>query len=192
MAGALSEGSANTWLAIGVVDGFGAREAVGALVFGAFVASMTVARLGGTVLIDRLGRTPVLIASMSLAVLGLLGYGLAGSLPGAVLGAVAWGLGAGLVIPIAMSAATGDGLGAAGRVAVISAFGSTANLAAPPVVGLAAEQVGVRHAVLGIGVVMVAGALLARRATAAPAAPHGAPAVRHDEPVPTPAEVRSP
>ncbi|MCV2395600.1 MFS transporter [Actinotalea sp. M2MS4P-6] len=188
MAGALSEGTANTWLAIGVVDGFGAREAVGALVFGTFVAAMTVARLGGTVLIDRLGRAPVLVGSMALAVAGLLVYGLSPTLPGAVAGAVAWGLGAGLVIPIAMSATTGDGLGAAGRVAVVSAFGSTANLAAPPVIGLVAEQLGVRHAVLGIAVVMAVGLALGRRATAVPSDSVPASAVPTPRAAPVPAE----
>lgn len=40
MAASLSEGAANDWLAIAVIDGFGRPEAVGALVFGIFVASM--------------------------------------------------------------------------------------------------------------------------------------------------------
>ena len=171
MAGALSEGTANTWLAIGVVDGLGAREAVGALVFGAFVGSMTVARIGGTRLIDRYGRATVLAVSLSLAVAGLAGYALAPGLASAVLGAVAWGLGTGLVIPIGMASVTGHGPGAAGRVAVVSAFASTANLAAPPAIGVLAEAVGVRHAVLSVVAVMIVGMLLGRRVVDEPAAP---------------------
>lgn len=163
MAGALSEGTANTWLAIGVVDGLGAREAVGALVFGAFVGSMTVSRIGGTRLIDRYGRATVLAASLTLAVAGLAGYALAPGLLSAVVGAVAWGLGTGLVIPIGMASVTGHGAGAAGRVAVVSAFASTANLAAPPAIGVLAEAVGVRHAVLSVVAVMIVGVLLGRR-----------------------------
>lgn len=171
MAGALSEGTANTWLAIGVVDGLHAREAVGALVFGAFVGAMTVARIGGTRLIDRLGRATVLAASLALAVAGLAAYGLAPGLASAVLGAVAWGLGSGLVIPIGMAAVTGHGAGAAGRVAVVSAFASTANLAAPPAIGVLAEAVGVRHAVLSVVAVMIVGMVLGRRVVDEPIAP---------------------
>jgi MFS family permease len=163
MTGGLSEGTANNWLAIGVVDGFRAREAVGALVFAVFVASMTVARVSGTRLIDRFGRVRVLFVSTSTAVVGLVGYALAPSLPFAVIGALAWGLGAGLVVPIGMAAVTGHGPGAAGRVAVASAFASTANLVAPPVIGLVAEGAGVRHAVLAVAGVMIVGVLLSRR-----------------------------
>jgi MFS family permease len=177
MAGALSEGTANTWLAIGVVDGLHAREAVGALVFGAFVGSMTVARIGGTRLIDRYGRAAVLAASLTLAVAGLAGYALAPGLASAVLGAVAWGLGTGLVIPIGMASVTGHGPGAAGRVAVVSAFASTANLAAPPAIGVLAEAVGVRHAVLSVVAVMIVGMLLGRRVVEPAEAAQPVPAV---------------
>ena len=84
-----------------------------AVVFGVFVASMTTSRLAGTRVIDRFGRWPVLMASSSLALIGLVLFGIAPSLPVAVLGVVAWGLGSGLVIPIAMAVVAGDGMGAA-------------------------------------------------------------------------------
>jgi len=162
MAGALSEGTANGWLAISVVDGFAQTEALAAVVFGVFVASMTVSRIAGTAVIDRYGRWPVLMTSSSLALGGLVLFGLAPSFPLAVAGVVAWGLGSGLVIPIAMAVVAGDGLGAAGRVSVVSAFASVSGLAAPPVIGIAAEQMGIRHAVLLIAVVLVLGILVTR------------------------------
>ncbi|HWS59116.1 MAG TPA: MFS transporter, partial [Actinotalea sp.] len=160
MSAALSEGSANNWLAIAVVDGFEQTEAVAAIVFGTFVASMTVARLAGTWLIDRFGRLVVLASSGAVSLAGLGIFALAPSLPLSVLGVVAWGLGAGLVIPIGMAAVSGDPLSAAGRVAVVSAFASIASIAAPPLIGLAAEAMGTRHALLLIAVVMAAGVLL--------------------------------
>lgn len=160
MAAALSEGSANNWLAIAVVDGFERPDAVGALVFGVFVASMTLARLVGTRLIDRFGRVRVLAASGAASVLGLSLFGTAPSLPLAVLGVVAWGLGAGLAVPIGMVAVSEDPLRAAGRVAVVSAFASVASIAAPPVVGLVAETVGARQALLMIVVVLLAATFL--------------------------------
>lgn len=172
MAAALSEGSANNWLAIAVVDGFRQTEAVAAVVFGVFVASMTTSRLAGTRLIDRYGQVTVLAVSGTTALVGLALFGLAPSLPLALLGVVGWGLGTGLVVPIGMATVSGDPLRAAGRVAVVSAFASVASIAAPPMIGVAAETMGTRHALLLIAVVMVAGTLLSGvvRADASPAA----------------------
>lgn len=161
MTAALSEGSANSWLAIGVVDGFAQTEAVAAVCFGVFVASMTASRVLGTRLIDRFGAVRVLGTSGVVSLVGLLLFGLAPSLPLAVLGVVGWGLGAGLAVPIGMVAVSEDPLRAAGRVAVVSAFASVSSIAAPPLLGLAAEAMGVRHALLLIGVGMVAMTLLA-------------------------------
>ena len=44
---AFTEGSANDWMAVAMVDGYGTSEAVGAIGFGVFVAAMTVARMVG-------------------------------------------------------------------------------------------------------------------------------------------------
>jgi MFS family permease len=151
MVGALSEGSANNWMTIAVVDGFVQTEAVAAVVFGVFVGSMTVARLLGTSVIERFGRARVLIGSAVSSAIGLALFGLAPSLLLAAVGAVGWGLGAGLVVPIGMASVSGDRLRTAGRVAVISAFGSLASIVAPPMLGIAAEVMGIRHALLFIG-----------------------------------------
>jgi MFS family permease len=151
MVGALSEGSANNWMTIAVVDGFVQTEAVAAVVFGVFVGSMTVARLLGTHVIERFGRARVLVGSAVSSAVGLLLFGLAPSLLLAAVGAVGWGLGAGLVVPIGMASVSGDRLRTAGRVSVISAFGSLASIVAPPLLGIAAEAIGIRHALLFIG-----------------------------------------
>lgn len=163
MSAALSEGSANNWLAIAVVDGFAQPEAVAAVVFGIFVASMTVARLAGTWLIDSFGRVAVLTSSGLVSLGGLALFGLAPTLPLAVVGVVGWGLGAGLVVPIGMAAVSVDPLRAAGRVAVVSAFASVSSIAAPPLIGVVAEQVGTRHALLFIAIALVAGTVLSGR-----------------------------
>ena len=162
MSAALSEGSANNWLTIAVVDGFDRTEALAAVVFGVFVGSMTAARLLGSALIDRFGRVRVLVASGISSFSGLMLFGLAPGLPLAALGVVGWGLGAGLVVPIGMAAVAGDRLHMAGRVAVLSAFASVSSIVAPPVLGLAAESMGARHALMLVGVGMLASIVLAR------------------------------
>ncbi|WP_402467853.1 MFS transporter [Isoptericola aurantiacus] len=150
LAASLSEGSANTWLSLAVVDGFGSREAVGAVAYGTFVGSMTVVRFAGTGLIDRYGRVAVLRASGAAALLGLLLFGLAPALPVAWAGIVLWGCGAALANPIAISAASDEPVHAAPRVAVATSFSTVAMLAAPPLLGLLADEVGVRSALLAI------------------------------------------
>ena len=162
MAAALSEGSANNWLSLAVVDGFGRAEAVGAVVLAVFIGSMTLVRLFGTRLIDRYGRVAVLRVSGLVALAGLLLFGLAPNLPVAGVGVMAWGFGAALAFPIGIAAASDDPMRAAARVSVISAFSSVASLAAPPLLGLVAQSIGIRHALLLITAAMVVSVLLAR------------------------------
>ena len=177
---ALSEGSANNWLTIAVVDGFTQTEAVAAVIFGVFVGSMMVARLLGTYVINRFGRVSILVASAVSSLIGVLTFGLAPSLPAATLGAVAWGLGAGLVFPIAVASVSGDRLRMAGRVAVVSAFASVASIVAPPMIGLAAEAFGIRRALLFITGGFVVSILLARNVRGGESVPA---AVRGDDAV---------
>jgi MFS family permease len=165
LSAALSEGSANDWLSLAVVDGFAQTEAVGAVVFGTFVAAMTVMRLAGTRLIDRFGRVTVLRASGVASIAGLLLFGFAPTLPLAGVGVVLWGFGAALAVPVGIAAASDEPLRAASRVSVVSAFASMASLAAPPLLGLAAEAMGARHALVLIVAAMVLSVLLARQVT---------------------------
>lgn len=145
---AFTEGTANEWLAITLVDGYGSSEVVGALGFGTFVTAMTAARMVGGPALERWGRAAVLRITAVLALAGLLlvvsGIGTAYAL----LGAVLWGAGASLGFPVGMSSAADDPLRAAVRVSVVSSIGYTAFLAGPPLIGLLAEQFGVLRALL--------------------------------------------
>ncbi len=57
---ALTEGTANDWLAVALVDGYDVSHSVGVAGFALFVAAMTACRFVGTGLIDRFGRVGVL------------------------------------------------------------------------------------------------------------------------------------
>lgn len=159
LAAALTEGAANDWIALAVVDGFDQVESVGALVFGVFVTAMTGMRFLGTWLLDRLGRVAVLRLCGALSLVGLLVFGLVEPLWLAVVGAVAWGAGAAIGFPVGMSAAADDRRHAPARVAVVSTIGYTAFLAGPPLLGLIAQHVGYRHALLAVAVPVVVGLL---------------------------------
>jgi MFS family permease len=142
LAAALTEGAANDWLSVAVVDGFKRVDAVGALSFGLFVTAMTGMRLAGTVLLDRFGRVAVLRLVAVLA----------------------------LVFPVGMSAASDDPALAPMRISVVSTIGYAAFLAGPPLLGFLAAHVGYRHALLAI-VVPVVLSLAVVHAAAPPEAP---------------------
>ena len=150
LAAALTEGSANDWVSLAVVDGFGTSNAVGAVAFAVFVTAMTGMRLLGTGLLDRWGRVLVLRLCAALSLVGLLVFALAPTLWLATVGVVAWGMGAALGFPVGMSAAADDPRRAPARIAVVSTIGYSAFLAGPPLLGMLAEQVGYRHALLAI------------------------------------------
>ena len=169
LAAALTEGSANDWLALSVVDGFTTSDAVGATAFGIFVASMTAMRFAGTRLLDRFGRVPVLRMCAGLALVGLVGFALAPSLPLAVAAVMLWGFGAALGFPVGMSAASDDPARSAARVSVVSSIGYIAFLAGPPVLGLLADRVGYRMALLTIALPLTLSLILSPVAAPLPA-----------------------
>ncbi|MCW3819490.1 MFS transporter [Micromonospora sp. DR5-3] len=146
---AFTEGSANDWLAVAFVDGYGVSEAVGATVFGVFVVGMTLGRTAGTIAIDRWGRVRVLFGTIGLAAAGAALAVLAGSGPLAVVGVALWGIGASLGFPVGMSAAADDEDRAPARVSVVAVIGYTAFLGGPPLLGFLGDHLGILHA-LGV------------------------------------------
>ena len=155
LAMAFAEGTANDWLAVALVDGYGVPPAVGALGFGAFVSAMTAGRMWGPLALDRWGRVPVLYATAAVAAVGSLCVALSGSPVVAAIGIVLWGLGTSLGFPVGMSAAADDEEHAPARVAVASTIGYTAFLAGPPLLGLLADEVGVQTALLVVAVLLL-------------------------------------
>ncbi|QGK72285.1 MFS transporter [Allosaccharopolyspora coralli] len=152
---ALTEGTANDWLALAMVDGHQVPPWVGATTFAVFLTAMTLGRFVGTHLLDRYGRVLVLRTTMTLAIVGVLITVLAEPLPLVAFGVVLWGLGASLGFPIGMSAAADDPDRAAPRVSVVSAIGYTAFLAGPPVLGYLGDHFGTLQALLLIAILLV-------------------------------------
>ena len=152
---ALTEGAANDWVAKATVDGLDTSETAGAVMFGVFVAAMTVTRWVGGRLIDRIGRVPALRICMGASLAGLLIFVFAPSLWLAGAGVILWGIGAALGFPMGISAAGDDPLHAAGRVSVVSTLGYTAFFVGPPVLGFLGEHWGLRNALLVVGAAML-------------------------------------
>lgn len=157
---AFTEGTANDWLAVALVDGYDVPDWAGALGFGAFVTAMTLGRVVGPALLDRHGRVTVLWSTMALAFVGVLITVLAPVPALAVVGILLWGLGASLGFPVGMSAAADDPRRAAARVSVVSTIGYTAFLAGPPLVGFVGEHSGTLQALLVVAALLVPSALV--------------------------------
>jgi predicted MFS family arabinose efflux permease len=158
---AFAEGSANDWLSLSMVDGYGVTNAAGAAMFGVFVTAMTVGRLMGGRVLDRFGRLTVLRATAVLAVAGLLLVILGGNLVLAVIGVVLWGLGASLGFPVGMSAAADDPRTATASVAAVATIGYFAFLIGPPLIGVLGERVTLLNAFWVVVVLTVVAGLCA-------------------------------
>ncbi|WP_372727684.1 MFS transporter [Nocardioides sp.] len=151
---AVLEGSANDWLALALIDGYGAPHWAGVAGFGLFVTTMTTARLVGPRLLDRHGRRTVLLGTAISAAAGIVLVVLGGHVALVVIGIVLWGCGAALGFPVGMSAAATDPVRAAARVSVVSTIGYGAFLAGPPVLGQLGDRVGTLPSLLAVAALM--------------------------------------
>ena len=153
---AFAEGSANDWLALGVVEGHGGDEALGALGLTVFSIAMTAVRVFGGPLVDRFGRVVVLRTLALTAAAGLVLFILAPTLPLVLVGAALWGIGASLGFPLGMSAAADDPAKAAARVSAAATIGYVAFLAGPPILGVISDQIGLLNTLFVIVALTIA------------------------------------
>lgn len=155
---AFAEGSANDWLTIAVVDGHGQTEALGALALTVFSVAMTVFRILGGPLVDRIGRVWTLRVLAVAAALGLMLFILAPNLPLALVGVALWGAGASLGFPLGMSAAADDPRKAAASVSAAATIGYLAFLCGPPVLGWISHHIGILNTLwIIVGLIILSG-----------------------------------
>jgi fucose permease len=161
LAFAFAEGTGNDWIAIALIDSYGATAAIGTLGFAVFLAAMTVGRWFGPAWLDRYGRVAVNRALTGASLVGLALFIFGQNLPLAFLGAVLWGVGISLGFPVGMSAGADEPAMAAARVSVIASIGYCAFLAGPPLIGFIGEQVTVLRAMVVVGAVLAMALLIA-------------------------------
>jgi fucose permease len=138
----LGEGSANTWLTLGVQREHGQTAAIAALFFTAFAVGEALTRILAGPLVDRIGRVAALRITTAVGVVGLLLFILGGGWV-VLLGVLLWSVGVSMGFPLGLSAAAeGGGANPAARVSVVASIGYFASLAGPPVLGTLAEHVG--------------------------------------------------
>ncbi|WP_161606402.1 MFS transporter [Microlunatus speluncae] len=149
----IGEGSASDWLALYAHDERGFGEGAAAAVFTVYSLMITIGRLAGGFVLDRLGRV---ITVRLCGVITAAGIAVVLFLPlpaGPYLGAALWGLGLSVVFPAAITAAGEHGRdNSAGAIAAVSTLGFGAFLTGPPLIGLLAQRTSIG---LALGIVLV-------------------------------------
>lgn len=151
---AFTEGTANDWLSVAFVEGYGLPNWAGVLAFATFLSFMTLGRIVGSTLLDRFGRVQVLRIMLVGAGVGSLMVVFGNSVT-AYIGAAVWGVGVSLGFPVGMSAAADDPERAAARISVVATIGYTAFIAGPPLLGFLGDHFGILRALLAVGALLI-------------------------------------
>jgi MFS family permease len=171
--GNVMEEASQTWNSIYLTEVVGVGAGLAALGYVAFTAAMTLGRLTNDRWIDRWGnvrvaRTGAAIAATGLGIVALAG-GL-GALPLALAGFAMTGFGVSATFPIMIDAAGHrPGIRSSAGVATVSWLARLAFFASPVIIGITADAVGLRVALLlplvaGLGAIAAAGAFARRGA----------------------------
>ncbi|WP_405662773.1 MFS transporter [Streptomyces sp. NBC_00079] len=134
---AYGEGALADWSALHLEQDLHATPGAAAVGYSSFALAMTVGRLTGTRLLERLGRTRTLVHGGTTAAVGMLLGALAPSLWAALLGFVVTGLGLANLFPVAVERA--GTLAGPDGVAIASTLGYGGMLLGPPAIGFMAD-----------------------------------------------------
>lgn len=164
-----AEGALGDWGALHLRENLDANPGLAAVGYALFSLAMAAGRLAGHRLITRLGDTQVLLAGTLLAAAGSLATALGPNLAIALTGFLLVGLGLANVFPLAIGRA--GLLNGARGVGLASTVAYVGPLAGPPLIGVVADQAGLRTALTGVSVlVLVATGLALAVADQAPSA----------------------
>lgn len=162
-----TESASGNWIPIALVDDYAVTESLAGLMYAGVVLAQSATRLFGVGALARIGRVAVLRTSAVLILSGTLTFALAPWPWAAPVALLVWGAGTAFAFPIALSAAADVRTDATARVAAVSVFGTTGGLIVPQLIGLLAEVVTVRLALLAV-VGLAAIAILALAPAARP------------------------
>ncbi|MFD3736191.1 MFS transporter [Streptomyces sp. NPDC058632] len=147
---AYGEGALADWGALHLEEDLGASPGVAALGYSCFALAMTIGRLTGTTLLERLGRTRTLVVGGTTATAGMLLGALAPSLEGALLGYAVTGVGLANLFPVAIERA--GALAGPSGVATASTLGYGGMLLGPPAIGFMADWFSLPAALTSVAV----------------------------------------
>ncbi|MBV2352884.1 MFS transporter [Streptomyces sp. J2-1] len=150
---AYGEGAMADWGALHLQQDLAASAGTAAVGYSCFALAMTVGRLTGTTLLERLGRTRTVVTGGAVAALGMLVGALAPSVWAALLGFAVTGLGLANLFPVAIERA--GALAGPSGVAVASTLGYGGMLLGPPAIGFMADWLSLPAALTSVA--MLAG-----------------------------------
>ncbi|MFE7276553.1 MFS transporter [Streptomyces sp. NPDC057623] len=169
---AYGEGALADWSALHLEQDLHATPGAAAVGYSCFALAMTVGRLTGAWLLERLGQTRTLVSGGATAAAGMLLGALAPSLWAALLGFVITGLGLANLFPVAVERA--GTLAGPDGVAIASTLGYGGMLLGPPAIGFMADWFSLPLALTSVAALAataaVVGLLTRRAATRGPAA----------------------
>ncbi|WP_406369650.1 MFS transporter [Streptomyces sp. NBC_00647] len=155
---AYGEGALADWGALHLEQDLEAHPGIAAAGYSCFALAMTIGRLSGTALLERLGRTRTLVAGGTTAALGMLLGSLAPSTWAALLGFAVTGLGLANIFPVAVERA--GALAGAGGVAIASTLGYGGMLLGPPAIGFMADWYSLPTALTSVAALAAVAALI--------------------------------
>ncbi|MBG0857217.1 MFS transporter [Streptomyces spinoverrucosus] len=147
---AYGEGALADWGALHLEQDLRASPGVAAVGYSCFALAMTVGRLSGTALLERLGRTRTVVVGGATAAAGMLVGSLANSLWAALLGFAVAGLGLANLFPVAVERA--GALAGPSGVATASTLGYGGMLLGPPAIGFMADWFSLPTALTSVAV----------------------------------------
>ena len=156
---AYDEGAIGDWGALHLRQDLGASAGLAAAGYAAFALAEATGRLSGTTLLERLGRTRVLVLGSLAACAGMLVAALAPDVWLALAGFAVTGLGLANLFPAAITRA-GLLAGSAG-VALASMLGYSGFLLGPPAIGFLANEWGLRVGLTTLSFLALAAAVIA-------------------------------
>ncbi|MGW7070235.1 MFS transporter [Streptomyces sp. NPDC054855] len=134
---AFGEGALADWGALHLEQDLAAHPGIAAAGYSCFALAMTIGRLSGTTLLERLGQTPILVAGGTTAAAGMLLGALAPTVWLALIGFAVTGLGLANIFPVAVERA--GALAGPDGVATASTLGYGGMLLGPPAIGFMAD-----------------------------------------------------
>ncbi|MFJ4468473.1 MFS transporter [Streptomyces sp. NPDC089424] len=155
---AYGEGALADWGALHLEQDLHASAGVAAVGYSCFALAMTVGRLSGTALLERLGRTRTVVAGGATAAAGMLVGALSDTLWAALLGFAIAGLGLANLFPVAVERA--GALAGPSGVATASTLGYGGMLLGPPAIGFMADWFSLPTALTSVAVLAGIAALI--------------------------------
>ncbi|MGV9887590.1 MFS transporter [Streptomyces sp. NPDC003395] len=171
---AYGEGAMADWGALHLEQDLGTSAGVAAAGYACFALAMTIGRLTGTVLLERLGRTRTVVAGGTVAAAGMFLGSLAPAPWAALLGFAVTGLGLANLFPVAVERA-GTLAGPSG-VAVASTLGYGGMLLGPPAIGFMADWFSLPTALTSVAVLAAVAAAIGLATRRVPDGPAAGPA----------------